>query len=152
MFLTLSKETSANLPEVPLVQDIKFNPKTHLFNLNYIRLVYPRLWLMNQVWVLLWTSGHRLPKTASDRASVRINLEIPILFPNSWVVILSFRSSRQLIHPKIFDIIISTSWLSLHRADIRCFDKAVHLNLPIKEPLVIYGDKSSTNLRIISCI
>ena len=43
-------------------------------------------------------------------------------------------------------------WLSLHQADIKRFGKAVHLNLPINEPLVICGDKSSTNLRISSCI
>ena len=33
-----------------------------------------------------------------------------------------------------------------------CFEKAVRLNLPNNETLVIYGDKSSTNLRIISSI
>ena len=43
-------------------------------------------------------------------------------------------------------------WLSLLRADIMCFEKAVRLNLPNNETLVIYGDKSSANLRIISCI
>lgn len=44
------------------------------------------------------------------------------------------------------------NWLSLHRADIMFFEKAIRLNLPNNETLVIYGDKSSTNLRIISCI
>ena len=43
-------------------------------------------------------------------------------------------------------------WLSLHRADIPCFEKAIRLNLPNGETLIIYGDKLSKDLRVISCI
>ena len=44
MFLILSKETSANLPEVSLVQYVKFNLKAHMVDLSpknvYMRVVY----------------------------------------------------------------------------------------------------------------
>ena len=53
---------------------------------------------------------------------------------------------------KCFDVIIGMDWLSLLHADIMCFEKAVRLNLPNNETLIIYGDKPSTSLRIISCI
>ena len=53
---------------------------------------------------------------------------------------------------KSFDVIITMDWLSLHRADIMCYEKDVHLNLPTSETLVIYGDKPDTNLLIISSI
>lgn len=42
--------------------------------------------------------------------------------------------------------------LSPNHADILCYEKAIRLNLPSGEALMIYGDKLSSNLRIISCI
>lgn len=53
---------------------------------------------------------------------------------------------------KSFDVINGMDWLSLHRADIMCYKKAVYLNLPANETLIIYGDKPKTSLRIISSI
>ena len=53
---------------------------------------------------------------------------------------------------KSFDVIIGMDWLSLQRADIMCYEKAVRLNLSFDETLIVYGDKPSTNLRIISSI
>ena len=53
---------------------------------------------------------------------------------------------------KSFDVIIDMDWLSLHRADIMCYEKVVRLNLLSGETLVVYGDKPSTNLCIISSI
>ena len=53
---------------------------------------------------------------------------------------------------KSFDIIVGMDWLSLNHADILCYEKAVCLNLPSAEALIVYGDKLSSNLRIISCI
>ena len=53
---------------------------------------------------------------------------------------------------KSFDVIISIDWLSLHCADILCYEKAICLNLPNSEALGIYVDKLNMNLRIISCI
>ena len=64
----------------------------------------------------------------------------------------SFSINLMPVQIKSFDVIVGMDWLSLLRADIMCFEKAVRLNLPNDETLVIYGDKSSTNLRIISCI
>lgn len=51
-----------------------------------------------------------------------------------------------------FDVIIGMDWLSLHRAEILCFEKAIRLPLPNEVALVIYGDKSGKELRIVSCI
>jgi len=51
-----------------------------------------------------------------------------------------------------FDVIIGMDWLSPHRAEILCYEKVVRLNLSNDEALVIYGDKLSPNLRIVSCI
>ena len=50
-----------------------------------------------------------------------------------------------------FDLIIGMDWLSLHRAKIICFEKFVQLTLPYREALIIYGDKSSQNMKLISC-
>ena len=43
-------------------------------------------------------------------------------------------------------------WLSPHCADILCYEKAIRLNLPSGEALVIYDDKPNTNPHIVSCI
>ena len=53
---------------------------------------------------------------------------------------------------KSFDVIIGMDWLSPNRVDILCYEKAIRLHLPSIESLIIYGDKLSSNLRIISCI
>ena len=53
---------------------------------------------------------------------------------------------------KSFDVIIGMDWLSLHRADIMCYEKVVRLNLPSSETLIVYGDKPGASLRIISSI
>ena len=64
----------------------------------------------------------------------------------------SFTIDLMPVSIKSFDVIIGMDWLSLHRADIMCYEKAVHLNLLSGETLVVYGDKPGTNLRIISSI
>ncbi|KAL4565786.1 hypothetical protein LXL04_029892 [Taraxacum kok-saghyz] len=51
-----------------------------------------------------------------------------------------------------FDIIIGMDWLEPHHADVMCFEKAVPLNLPNGDTMIVYGDKSGDNLRILSCI
>ena len=51
-----------------------------------------------------------------------------------------------------FDVIIGMDWLSPNHDDILCYEKSIHLNLPSGQTLMIYGDKLSSNLRIISCI
>ncbi|KAL4579703.1 hypothetical protein LXL04_015862 [Taraxacum kok-saghyz] len=40
----------------------------------------------------------------------------------------------------------------LHHADFMCYEKAVRLNLPNGDQMIVYGDKSGENLRIISCM
>ncbi|KAI3752357.1 hypothetical protein L2E82_24335 [Cichorium intybus] len=50
-----------------------------------------------------------------------------------------------------FDIIVGMDWLSLYCAKILCFEKAIRLILPNGETLIIYGDKSGQNLKLISC-
>ena len=50
------------------------------------------------------------------------------------------------------DIITGMDWLEPHRADVMCFEKAVRLNLANGDTMIVYGDKSSDNLRIVSCI
>ncbi|XP_023741612.1 uncharacterized protein LOC111889700 [Lactuca sativa] len=50
-----------------------------------------------------------------------------------------------------FDVIIGMDWLSSHRAEILCYEKAIRLPLPNSEALIIYGDKSGKNLKVISC-
>lgn len=64
----------------------------------------------------------------------------------------SFQIDLMLVSIKSFNVIIRMDWSSHRRADIMCFEKAVCLNLPNNETLVIYGDKSSTNHHIISSI
>lgn len=51
-----------------------------------------------------------------------------------------------------FEIIICMDWLSLHHAEIMCYEKVVRLTLPDGETLTIYGDKSGQNLKLVSCI
>ncbi|XP_023760065.1 uncharacterized protein LOC111908470 [Lactuca sativa] len=50
-----------------------------------------------------------------------------------------------------FDVTIGMDWLSSHRAEILCYEKAKRLTLPNGEALIIYGDKSGKNLKVISC-
>ncbi|XP_052621052.1 uncharacterized protein LOC128126917 [Lactuca sativa] len=50
-----------------------------------------------------------------------------------------------------FDVIIGMDWLSSHHAEILCHEKAIRLSLPNGEALIIYGDKSGKNLKVISC-
>ena len=63
-----------------------------------------------------------------------------------------FRIDLMHVSIRSFDVIIGMDWLSPHHAEIMCHEKAVRLHLPNHETLVIYGDKPSTNLRLISCI
>ena len=51
-----------------------------------------------------------------------------------------------------FDVIIGMDWLSPHHAEILCYEKAVRLPLPNNEAIIIYGDKSGKNLKIVSCM
>ena len=51
-----------------------------------------------------------------------------------------------------FDVIIGMDWLGPHHADILCYEKAIRLNLPNHDTLVIYGNKPGKSLRIISCM
>jgi len=51
-----------------------------------------------------------------------------------------------------FDVIIGMDWLSPHHADIVCYEKAIRLNLPNQETLIIYGDKPSSIVRVVSFI
>ncbi|XP_052627535.1 uncharacterized protein LOC111907768 [Lactuca sativa] len=53
---------------------------------------------------------------------------------------------------KCFNIIIGMDWLSSHRPDILCYERAIRLNLPNGKTLLIYGDKPTANLKIISCV
>lgn len=64
----------------------------------------------------------------------------------------SFQIDLMPVSIKSFDVILGMDLLSRHHADILCVEKAIHLNLPSNETLVIYDDKPSENLRIISCI
>ena len=43
-------------------------------------------------------------------------------------------------------------WVEPHHADVMCFEKAVRLNPPNRDPMVVYGDKSGDNLRIVSYV
>jgi hypothetical protein len=51
-----------------------------------------------------------------------------------------------------FDIIFGMDWLEPNHADVMCFEKAVRLNLPNGDKIIVYGDKSGDNLRMVSCI
>ncbi|KAL7604912.1 hypothetical protein Lser_V15G16039 [Lactuca serriola] len=50
------------------------------------------------------------------------------------------------------DVIICMSWLNPHHTNIMYYEKAIQLNLPNNETLVIYDAKPDTNLQIVSCI
>ncbi|CAH1444029.1 unnamed protein product [Lactuca virosa] len=64
----------------------------------------------------------------------------------------SFKIDLMPVTIKSFDIIIGMDWLSSHRAGILCYEMVVRLNLPSGETLLVYGDKPSANLQIISCV
>ena len=64
----------------------------------------------------------------------------------------SFPISLMHVNIRSFDVIVGMDWLSPHHAEIMCHEKAVRLRLPNHETLVIYGDKPSMNLRLISCV
>ncbi|KAI3492741.1 hypothetical protein L1887_42593 [Cichorium endivia] len=51
-----------------------------------------------------------------------------------------------------FDVIVGMDWLIPHHADIMCYERGIRLHLPDDKTLVVYGDKPSTSLRIVSSI
>ena len=51
-----------------------------------------------------------------------------------------------------FDVIIGMYYLSSNHIKLLCFEKALRLPLPNREPLIVYGDKPDRNIRIISDI
>ncbi|CAH1450892.1 unnamed protein product [Lactuca virosa] len=64
----------------------------------------------------------------------------------------SFQINLMPVNIRSFDVIIDMDWLSPHHANILCREKAVRLHLSDHETLMIYGDKTVVNLRLISCI
>ena len=59
----------------------------------------------------------------------------------------SFKIDLMPISISSFDVIIGMDWLSPHRAAILCYEKAVRLNLPNQDALLIYGDKPGAGLQ-----
>ncbi|KAD5960811.1 hypothetical protein E3N88_12283 [Mikania micrantha] len=51
-----------------------------------------------------------------------------------------------------FDVVIGMDWLSKNQAEIVCHEKIVRIPLPQGETLYVQGEKSSTPLRLISCM
>ena len=51
-----------------------------------------------------------------------------------------------------FDVTIRMDWLEPHHADVICYEKGIRRNLPNGDAMIVYGDKSCDNMRIISCI
>ncbi|KAI3809525.1 hypothetical protein L1987_25502 [Smallanthus sonchifolius] len=50
-----------------------------------------------------------------------------------------------------FDVIIGMDWLAEHHAEIICFEKCIRIPLPSGSTLQIYGEKSSSGLKLMSC-
>ena len=50
-----------------------------------------------------------------------------------------------------FDIIIGMDWLAKHHAEIVCFEKLIRIPLPSGDTLIIYGEKPSKRLKLMSC-
>ncbi|XP_071705280.1 uncharacterized protein [Rutidosis leptorrhynchoides] len=49
-----------------------------------------------------------------------------------------------------FDVVIGMDWLSKNRAEVVCFEKAIRIPLDNGENLMVYGDKTSVKLNLIS--
>ena len=64
----------------------------------------------------------------------------------------SFQIDLMLVNISSFVVIVGMVGLSPHHTDTMCREKAICHHLPNHETLIIYGDKPSTNLRLISCI
>ncbi|XP_023771702.1 uncharacterized protein LOC111920368 [Lactuca sativa] len=64
----------------------------------------------------------------------------------------SFQIDLMPVTIKSFEVVIAMDWLCPHHVEILCHKKAVRLNLPSGEALMVYGDKPSTNFQIISII
>ncbi|XP_052621837.1 uncharacterized protein LOC128127396 [Lactuca sativa] len=64
----------------------------------------------------------------------------------------SCKINLMLVSIKSFDVIIGMDWLSYNRADILFYERVVRLNLSSGKTLIIYGEKPSPNLQIISCV
>ncbi|XP_035830032.1 uncharacterized protein LOC118479561 [Helianthus annuus] len=50
-----------------------------------------------------------------------------------------------------FDFIIGMDWLRKNHAEIVCHEKLVRLPLPSGDTLIVYGDRPSKRLRLMSC-
>ncbi|KAI3685709.1 hypothetical protein L6452_34966 [Arctium lappa] len=51
-----------------------------------------------------------------------------------------------------FDVVVGMDWLSKNRAEICCSEKTVRIPLPEGETLVVHGEKSERNFKIVSCM
>nr|XP_043639176.1 uncharacterized protein LOC122610247 [Erigeron canadensis] len=51
-----------------------------------------------------------------------------------------------------FDIIVGMDWLSKHHATICCHEKSVHIPLQNGEILIVQGDKSTNELKIVTAM
>nr|XP_043638012.1 uncharacterized protein LOC122609015 [Erigeron canadensis] len=51
-----------------------------------------------------------------------------------------------------FDIIVGMDWLSKHHATICCHEKSVHIPLSNGEILIVQGDKSTNELKIVTAM
>ena len=76
------------------------------------------------------------------------------ILPNCTLTLNDHTFSVNLIPMTIgsFEVIIGMDWLDANYADIMCREKAVRLHLPNDETLIVYGDKPSKPLHIISCL
>jgi len=51
-----------------------------------------------------------------------------------------------------FDIIVGMDWLSKNRAKICCYEKIILIPLSEGETLVVHGEKSGKNFKIVTCM
>ncbi|XP_022030918.1 uncharacterized protein LOC110931853 [Helianthus annuus] len=50
-----------------------------------------------------------------------------------------------------FDVIIGMDWLRKNHAEVVCLEKLVRLPIPSGDTLIVYGDRPSKGLRLMSC-
>jgi hypothetical protein len=50
-----------------------------------------------------------------------------------------------------FDVIVGMNWLSQNHAEVFCFDKTIQIPHEDGQVLVIYGEKPSKGLKLVSC-
>nr|XP_043619756.1 uncharacterized protein LOC122591560 [Erigeron canadensis] len=95
---------------------------------------------LNDKYVVEYANGHK-------NGTNEIALDCPLILVDK-----NFTIDLIPVEISSFDEIVGMDWLSKHHATICCHEKSVHIPLQNSEILIVQGDKSTNELKIVSAM